>query len=142
MPVRSIGVGQDPGSRAMLASIYIPTVLSVIQPLFFSLPIVWESICQGVYLLTELAAEPGLMQALEMTSKGIPIGRPAEVNLRNNHAQYIFTWYAFPPPHFTPYNAVQCSANTSIGMASRLPRPLCSTWSSRSLRRTCLVAYG
>lgn len=25
--------------------------------------------------------------------KGIPIGRAAEVNLRNNHAQYIFTWY-------------------------------------------------
>lgn len=32
-----------------------------------------------------------------MASKGIPIGRPAEVNLRNNHAQYIFTWYALPP---------------------------------------------
>ncbi|KAI1192351.1 SURF1 family-domain-containing protein [Nemania serpens] len=41
----------------------------------------------------EQTMEPGLMQALEMTSKGIPIGRPAEVNLRNNHAQYIFTWY-------------------------------------------------
>ena len=24
--------------------------------------------------------------------KGVPIGRPAEVNLRNNHAQYIITW--------------------------------------------------
>ncbi|KAI1157693.1 SURF1 family-domain-containing protein [Nemania serpens] len=41
----------------------------------------------------EQTMEPGLMQTLEMTSKGIPIGRPAEVNLRNNHAQYIFTWY-------------------------------------------------
>jgi surfeit locus 1 family protein len=29
-----------------------------------------------------------------MEAKGIPIGKPAEVNLRNNHAQYIFTWYA------------------------------------------------
>lgn len=37
------------------------------------------------------------MEALEMQSKGIPIGRPAEVNLRNNHAQYIFTWYNPPP---------------------------------------------
>lgn len=27
-----------------------------------------------------------------MQRKGIPIGRAAEVNLRNNHAQYIFTW--------------------------------------------------
>ncbi|KAI0096392.1 SURF1 family protein [Nemania sp. FL0031] len=41
----------------------------------------------------EQTMEPDLMQALEMESKGIPIGRPAEVNLRNNHAQYIFTWY-------------------------------------------------
>ncbi|KAI1307464.1 SURF1 family protein [Xylaria venustula] len=41
----------------------------------------------------EQTMEPDLMQALEMQSKGIPIGRPAEVNLRNNHAQYIFTWY-------------------------------------------------
>jgi surfeit locus 1 family protein len=28
-----------------------------------------------------------------MQTRGIPIGRAAEVNLRNNHAQYIFTWY-------------------------------------------------
>ncbi|KAI0545864.1 SURF1 family-domain-containing protein [Xylaria curta] len=41
----------------------------------------------------EQTMEPDLMEALEMQSKGIPIGRPAEVNLRNNHAQYIFTWY-------------------------------------------------
>ncbi|RYC54661.1 hypothetical protein CHU98_g11544, partial [Xylaria longipes] len=46
---------------------------------------------QAVWI--EQTMEPGLMQALEMESKGIPIGRPAEVNLRNNHAQYIFTWY-------------------------------------------------
>ncbi|QDS68071.1 hypothetical protein FKW77_009894 [Venturia effusa] len=26
-------------------------------------------------------------------AKGIPIGRSPEVHLRNNHAQYIFTWY-------------------------------------------------
>ncbi|KAH8661895.1 SURF1 family-domain-containing protein [Xylariales sp. PMI_506] len=41
----------------------------------------------------EATMEPDLMQTLDMQSKGIPIGRPAEVNLRNNHAQYIFTWY-------------------------------------------------
>lgn len=36
--------------------------------------------------------EPGLMQVIDYQNKGIPIGRAAEVNLRNNHAQYIFTW--------------------------------------------------
>ncbi|KAI0425877.1 SURF1 family-domain-containing protein [Xylaria sp. FL1042] len=46
---------------------------------------------QAVWI--EQTMEPDLMQALEMQTKGIPIGRPAEVNLRNNHAQYIFTWY-------------------------------------------------
>jgi surfeit locus 1 family protein len=35
-----------------------------------------------------------MMGTLDRQSKGIPIGRPAEVNLRNNHTQYIFTWYA------------------------------------------------
>ncbi|KAI0913111.1 SURF1 family-domain-containing protein [Ustulina deusta] len=46
---------------------------------------------QAVWI--EQTMEPDLLQAIEMHSKGIPIGRPAEVNLRNNHAQYIFTWY-------------------------------------------------
>ncbi|KAI0384371.1 SURF1-domain-containing protein [Hypomontagnella monticulosa] len=41
----------------------------------------------------EQTMEPDLLQTIDMESKGIPIGRPAEVNLRNNHAQYIFTWY-------------------------------------------------
>ncbi|KAI1748817.1 SURF1 family-domain-containing protein [Xylaria castorea] len=46
---------------------------------------------QAVWI--EQTMEPDLMETLAMSSKGIPIGRPAEVNLRNNHAQYIFTWY-------------------------------------------------
>ncbi|KAI1766782.1 SURF1-domain-containing protein [Hypoxylon sp. FL1150] len=46
---------------------------------------------QAVWI--EQTMEPDLLQAIDMQSKGIPIGRPAEVNLRNNHAQYIFTWY-------------------------------------------------
>ncbi|KAI1380003.1 SURF1-domain-containing protein [Hypoxylon crocopeplum] len=46
---------------------------------------------QAVWI--EQTMEPDLLQAIYMESKGIPIGRPAEVNLRNNHAQYIFTWY-------------------------------------------------
>ncbi|KAI0173622.1 SURF1-domain-containing protein [Hypoxylon sp. FL1284] len=47
---------------------------------------------QAVWI--EQTMEPGLLQTIDMESKGIPIGRPAEVNLRNNHAQYIFTWYS------------------------------------------------
>ncbi|OJJ61317.1 hypothetical protein ASPSYDRAFT_43258 [Aspergillus sydowii CBS 593.65] len=33
-----------------------------------------------------------LLEAMDREAKGIPIGRAAEVNLRNNHSQYIFTW--------------------------------------------------
>lgn len=40
----------------------------------------------------EATMEPGLLEVLDMQAKGIPIGRAPEVNLRNNHAQYIFTW--------------------------------------------------
>ncbi|PYH98742.1 cytochrome oxidase [Aspergillus ellipticus CBS 707.79] len=36
---------------------------------------------------------PDLVEAYTREAKGIPIGRAAEVNLRNNHSQYIFTWY-------------------------------------------------
>jgi len=36
---------------------------------------------------------PDLVNAFDRESKGIPIGRPPQVHLRNNHAQYIFTWY-------------------------------------------------
>ena len=50
-------------------------------------------------LLTNVL-EPDLLQVYDMEAKGIPIGKPAEVSLRNNHAQYIFTWYAlFPVLH-------------------------------------------
>ncbi|KAJ3466918.1 hypothetical protein MRS44_004482 [Fusarium solani] len=38
-------------------------------------------------------AEPEFMQMVDYEARGIPYGRAAEVNLRNNHAQYIFTWY-------------------------------------------------
>lgn len=36
---------------------------------------------------------PDLVESYDREAKGIPIGRAAEVNLRNNHTQYIFTWY-------------------------------------------------
>lgn len=60
-------------------------------------------------------AEPDLLQAIEMHSKGIPIGRPAEVNLRNNHAQYIFTWYVVPSFLFTPCNAILILCQVRLG---------------------------
>ena len=37
---------------------------------------------------------PDLLMSYHREAKGIPIGRAAQVNLRNNHFQYIFTWYA------------------------------------------------
>jgi surfeit locus 1 family protein len=42
----------------------------------------------------EETMDMNLLESYRREEKGIPIGRPAEVNLRNNHAQYIFTWYA------------------------------------------------
>lgn len=35
---------------------------------------------------------PDLLVSYDKEAKGIPIGRAPEVNLRNNHTQYIFTW--------------------------------------------------
>lgn len=40
----------------------------------------------------EATMRPGLLESYDRESKGIPIGRPPEVTLRNNHTQYIFTW--------------------------------------------------
>ncbi|KAK5998889.1 Cytochrome oxidase assembly protein shy1 [Cladobotryum mycophilum] len=41
----------------------------------------------------EATMEPEYMKMVDYEARGIPFGRAAEVNLRNNHAQYIFTWY-------------------------------------------------
>jgi surfeit locus 1 family protein len=40
----------------------------------------------------EETMEPNLLETYNRQDKGTPIGRAAEVNLRNNHTQYIFTW--------------------------------------------------
>ncbi|KAF2757474.1 COX1 assembly protein [Pseudovirgaria hyperparasitica] len=37
---------------------------------------------------------PDLLVSQSRETNGVPIGRPAAVNLRNNHTQYIITWYA------------------------------------------------
>lgn len=47
--------------------------------------------------VANIYTEPEFMQMIDYETRGIPFGRPAEVNLRNNHAQYIFTWYTLPP---------------------------------------------
>ncbi|KAJ5819802.1 hypothetical protein N7474_005393 [Penicillium riverlandense] len=44
-------------------------------------------------ILIEATMVPDLLEAYDRQAKGIPIGRAAEVNLRNNHSQYIFTWF-------------------------------------------------
>ena len=41
----------------------------------------------------EMTMKPDYVETQERMRKGIPVGRPAEVNLRNNHLQYIVTWY-------------------------------------------------
>ncbi|EER24416.1 SURF1 family protein [Coccidioides posadasii C735 delta SOWgp] len=41
----------------------------------------------------EETMQPELLEQYHREANGIPIGRPPEVNLRNNHTQYIFTWY-------------------------------------------------
>ncbi|KAH8667432.1 COX1 assembly protein-like protein Shy1 [Tricladium varicosporioides] len=47
---------------------------------------------QAVWI--EETMEPDLLKSWDREARGVPIGRPAEVNLKNNHTQYIFTWYA------------------------------------------------
>jgi len=42
----------------------------------------------------EETMKPDLVEAYNRQDAGVPIGRPPEVNLRNNHTQYIFTWYS------------------------------------------------
>ncbi|CAH0039642.1 unnamed protein product [Clonostachys solani] len=42
----------------------------------------------------EATAEPDFLKMVDFEARGIPYGRAAEVALKNNHAQYIFTWYS------------------------------------------------
>ncbi|KAL3420197.1 cox1 assembly protein [Phlyctema vagabunda] len=52
------------------------------------------SLVESQPVWVEETMEPDLLKSWDREARGIPIGRPAEVNLRNNHSQYIFTWYA------------------------------------------------
>ncbi|EFW98631.1 cox1 assembly protein [Grosmannia clavigera kw1407] len=71
-----------PDNRPDKGEFYFPDVVEMAQ-LTGSLP-VW----------VEATMEPDLLQIYDMEAKGIPIGKPPEVNIRNSHAQYIFTWYS------------------------------------------------
>lgn len=42
----------------------------------------------------EETMKPDLLTAYDRQARGVPIGRAPEVNLRNNHTQYIFTWFS------------------------------------------------
>lgn len=46
----------------------------------------------AVPVWVEETMKPDLVEAYDREARGVPIGRAAEVNLRNNHTQYIFTW--------------------------------------------------
>lgn len=60
---------------------------------------------------------PDLLVSYDREAKGIPIGRAPEVNLRNNHTQYIFTWYV----RFLPSLS---NVHESLGIRYPLPPPL------------------
>ncbi|KAH0373202.1 SURF1 family protein, partial [Aureobasidium melanogenum] len=77
----------------------------------------------------EETMKPDLVESYDREAKGIPIGRPAEVNLRNNHTQYIFTWYSL-------------AAATSVMLWMVIKKP-----SSRAARRVrqsgqCDLSHG
>ncbi|CAK7272726.1 surf-like protein [Sporothrix epigloea] len=71
-----------PDNRPEKGEFYFPDVNGM-AALTGSLP-VW----------VEATMEPDLLQVYDMEAYGIPIGKLPEVALRNNHAQYIFTWYS------------------------------------------------
>jgi surfeit locus 1 family protein len=73
----------------------------------------------------EETMDMNLMESWRREEKGIPIGRPAEVNLRNNHAQYIFTW-SVTFFHQTMLDSILTVI--SAGMHSVLLLQSCCTW--------------
>jgi surfeit locus 1 family protein len=72
-------------------------------------------------------AEPDLIVAWDRESKGVPIGRAAEVNLRNNHTQYIFTWWVsfishnYIHTHYLRRYALAAATSVMLWMVVRKP---------------------
>lgn len=86
-----------PANRPDLGEFYFPDVQEMAN-LTGSQP-VWVEETMGSFCHHDfqsakitLHVEPDLLTTYDREAKGIPLGRLAEVHLRNNHAQYIFTW--------------------------------------------------
>lgn len=86
-----------PENKPEEGKFYFPDINQMAE-LTGSQPVLIEQI-MGKLCINELfksvvliLSAPDLVEAYDREAKGIPIGRPAEVNLRNNHSQYIFTW--------------------------------------------------
>lgn len=66
--------------------------------------------------LAQIADSVGqnLLEAYDRLAVGKPIGRVAAVDLRNNHLQYIFTWYAFTWHCLFDHSRYSLSAATAV----------------------------
>lgn len=62
---------------------------------------------------------PDLLTNYEREPKGIPIGRAPTVNLRNNHTQYIFTWYVLLPELHIPH-AILIATRYALSFATSI----------------------
>ncbi len=74
----------------------------------------------------EETMDPDLLKSWDREARGIPIGRPAEVNLRNNHTQYIFTWWVFLsraqyPTNAFPRYALAAATSVMLWMVVKKP---------------------
>lgn len=69
-----------PGNKPDDGAWYFPDVLEMAQ----------HTGAQPVWV--EQVMRPNLLESYKRRENGVPLGRVAEVNLRNNHTQYIFTW--------------------------------------------------
>ena len=85
-----------PDNRPELGHFYFPDVRQMAE--FSGSDPVWIEETMGMSFQSNIRTsvygetEQDLLKAYDREPSGIPIGRPAEVNLRNNHTQYIFTW--------------------------------------------------
>lgn len=71
--------------------VWIEATIGMSWPTSF-LEVPFGALLRDTKLILTFLAEHEFFRIVDLKSKGIPIGRAAEVNLRNNHAQYIFTW--------------------------------------------------
>lgn len=129
-----------PDNKPEKGEFYFPDVGQMAE-LTGSQPI-WVEATEGMLLVLTssetllIVTEPEFMQMVDYERRGIPFGRIAEVNLRNNHAQYIFTWYAK-----LLALSFRDIPNSKTGTDLPLQHQSCCTWSSKSHRPKLLVGY-